>query len=123
LAFTYDITTDRGKTRGIIPDRVAADYFFEDDEIDAFLTMEGSIKCAAALALETLASNEAYVQKVIKLLDITTSGDRVSDALLKRADRLRAQAALEGETFEPISMVVDQFSFYEHMRNEALRGG
>jgi hypothetical protein len=125
MAFTYDISTDRGKVRGIIPDRVAADYFFEDDEIDAFLSMEGSsIKKAAALGLETMASNEVYVQKVIKLLDLTTDGSKVSDALLKRAQMLREQAASDAETFDIAEWAsLSVANFEQHVWNEALRDG
>ncbi len=58
MAFTYDITTDRGKVRLLIGDTDAADYHFEDNEIDAFLTMAGgSILTAAGYALEAWASS------------------------------------------------------------------
>jgi len=57
MAFNYDITTDRGKVRLLIGDTVDAGHQFEDDEIDAFLTMaSGSILIAAAYALEAWAS-------------------------------------------------------------------
>lgn len=57
MAFTYDITTDRGKVRLLIGDTVDAGHQFEDDEIDAFLTMAGgSILTAAGYALEAWAS-------------------------------------------------------------------
>jgi len=58
MAFTYDITTDRGKVRLLIGDTNAADYQFEDDEIDAFLTMaSGSLLLAASYALESWAAS------------------------------------------------------------------
>jgi len=57
MAFTYDVTTDRGKVRLLIGDKTAADYHFEDDEIDAFLTMaSSSLLLAASYALESWAS-------------------------------------------------------------------
>lgn len=56
MAFTYAIGTDRGKVRLLIGDTNAADYQFEDDEIDAFLAMaSGSILLAASYALEAWA--------------------------------------------------------------------
>jgi len=59
MAFTYDITTNRGKVRLLIGDNVLATYHFEDDEIDAFLTMaSSSIYLAAAMALEAWAATE-----------------------------------------------------------------
>ena len=121
MAFTYDVTTDRGKVRLLCTDVAAADPCFDDDEIDAFLTMGGSVLLAAAMALETIASNEVLVLKVIKLLDLTTDGAKVSDALLKRAQVLRAQAASEDEAFDIAEMVLNQFSFEQHVWNEALR--
>ncbi|KKL78369.1 hypothetical protein LCGC14_2025560 [marine sediment metagenome] len=57
MAFTYDITTNRGKVRLLISDTDSTDYQFEDDEIDAFLTMaSGSLLLAASYALESWAA-------------------------------------------------------------------
>ena len=124
MAFTYDLTTDAGKVRMMIPDNVVARYIFEDDEVTAFLSIEGaSIKKATALGLETLASNEALVLKVIRLLDLTTDGAKTSDALLKRAKLLRAQAEdddTSGAAFDFAELVYDDFSAREQIINEAL---
>lgn len=92
MAFTYVLTTDTGQMRALIPDNHTDDYLFADEELSVFLALEGGIKKGTALALETMASNEAMVLKVIRLLDITTDGAKVSDALLKRAALLRKQA-------------------------------
>lgn len=82
--------------RLLIPDRVADDLFFTDDEITALLELEDqNVKQATALALETMASDQAMVLKAIKLLQLSTDGPKVSDALLKRAKLLREQAAIE----------------------------
>lgn len=98
MAFTYVVSTDRGRCRLLIMDVTAATYVFEDDEIDTFLVMEGSsVKRAAALALETIASNEAFTLKVIRLLDLSTDGPAVAASLLARAKELRSQAALEDQ--------------------------
>ena len=57
MAFTYDITTNRGKVRLLIGDTDSTDYQFEDDEIDAFLTMaSSSLLLAASYALESWAA-------------------------------------------------------------------
>ena len=97
MAFTYDLSTDIGKVRLLIPDS-SANYVFEDAEITAFLGMESGVKRAAALALETIASNETLVLKVIRLLDLSTDGAKVADSLLKRAALLRQQA--DGEAMD-----------------------
>ena len=128
--FTYDITTDAGKVRLLIPDATsgAGNYFFEDDEIAYLLTAEGSnIKRATALGLETMASDEAYVQKVVKLMDLTTNGAETAAALLSRAALLRKQADEEDAAttaeFDIAEMVVNDFSYRERIDKEALRNG
>ena len=124
MAFTYNLATNEGQVRLMIPDNVVARYIFEDAEITAFLTIEGaSIKKATAMALETLASNEALVLKVIRLLDLTTDGAKTSAALLARAKLLRAQAEDDdtGAAFDWAELVYDDFSAREHIINEALR--
>jgi hypothetical protein len=126
MVFTYVNTTDRGKVRLLIPDTSATDYVFEDDEIDAFLALETDVRRSAALALETIASSQALTLKVIRILDLQTDGAKVSDALLKRAALLRAQAeqaeaAEEDGAFDVVEMVPNQFAYRNHIYNEMLR--
>lgn len=126
MAFTYDTTTTRGQVRLIIPDTSETAYVFEDAEIDAFLTLETDVRRSAALALETIASSQALTLKVIKVLDLQTDGAKVSDALLKRADKLRAQAeeaeaAEDGGTFDVIELVPNTFAYRERILSEMLR--
>jgi hypothetical protein len=52
----------------------------------------GNVRLAAALALETIASDTEMVDKVITIMDLSTDGAKTSDALLKRAALLREQA-------------------------------
>lgn len=74
---------------------------FEDTEIEAFLTInEGSIKRAAADALDTIASSEALLSKKISTQDRSTDGPAVADALRKHADALRARAKEEEDVVE-----------------------
>lgn len=125
--FTYVLTEDRGKVRLLIPDNKANAWVFADVEIDTFLAMESGIKRAAALALETIASDEALVLKVIKILDVQTDGAKLADALLKRAKTLRDQADKEendaaGDGFEVVEMVVDDFTARQALFGEALYG-
>lgn len=128
MAFTYDTDSDIGRVRLITFDNQASSYIFEDVEIASLLALEGSsVKRAAALALETIASNEAMTLKVMKLLDLQTDGARTSDALLKRAAELRKQAdredaASDGGAFDVAEMVVDDFTFRRRLWNEGLRG-
>ena len=63
MAFTYDPSTARGRTRLLVSDTDAADstkQIFTDAEIDAFLALESNeIYAAAAAACESLAANTA----------------------------------------------------------------
>ena len=74
----------------------AEDTLFSDDEIVAFLALEGGVvKLAAAQAIDTIADNEALLSKAIRTQDLETDGPKVADALRKRAAALRAQADTE----------------------------
>lgn len=128
MAFTYTLSTDAGQVRLLIPDNKSTGYIFEDDEIDVFLSLEYSnTRRAAALALETIASNETYVLKVIELLDLKTDGAKTSDALLKRAKLLREQAdradaSEEGGAWDIAEWVVDDFTARERLAKQWQRG-
>ena len=129
MAFSYDPATNAGKVRLLIPDRVDSGHLFEDDEIDTFLSLESSsIKRAAALGLETAASDNALVLKVIKLLDLSTDGARTSAALLERAGKLRSQAdaedsAEDGGSFDIAEWTVNDFAYRDRLINQSLRDG
>lgn len=125
MAFTYDLTTNRGKVRLLITDIVAADYCFEDDEIDTFLTLGVSVYKAAGLGLMTIAINEVLVQKRIRLLDLTTDGPAVAAELNKKAQEYFKLAEEEDLAtsggFDWAEMVLDQFTYVEKVEKEALR--
>jgi len=128
--FTYDPTADAGIVRLLITDTDVANpdnQIFEDAEIDAFLTLEGSVvKRAAARALDVIATREVLVQKVIKIMDLTTDGAKVADALRALAKALRDEAAEDllaaGGLFDWAEMVVDDFSARERLLKQAQRG-
>lgn len=85
--------TDPELVRLLISDTDTEDPLFSDAEIAGFLALEGdSVKRAAAQALDTLASNEALVSKVIRTQDLQTDGPKTAAALREHAARLRAQA-------------------------------
>jgi hypothetical protein len=131
VTFSYSLATAIGQVRMLVPDRDAATAIFDDDEIAAFLVVEASnVKRATALAIETIASDQALLLKVLTLGQDSTDGAKLSDALLKRATTLRDQAAIEdvgvqdGEgLFEIAEQVIDPFGAREYRRNEVLRGG
>jgi hypothetical protein len=60
LAFTYDLTTDRGKVRLQLGDTSSASYVFEDAEIDYFIDQGGTVKGAAIEALKVLLASRSH---------------------------------------------------------------
>lgn len=93
-----DPSTDVGLIRLYIPDQSELDPAFTDAQLEGLLAAEGSVRRAAAAALEIVASSEVMISKVIRTRDgLETNGDKVSDALLKRAALLRKQADDAGE--------------------------
>lgn len=120
MTFTYDPSTPAGEVRLYIPDRDEDAAMFDDVEIDVFLAQNGGdTLLAAASALETVASSNAMVLKVMTVLGTTTDGAKVSDSLLRRAAVLRQTAAKRDEAAgadEYVGVaraVVDQFSWKE----------
>ena len=128
MAFSIDLTTNVGKVRLLIPDRLSAEQIFSNAEIESLLSMEGdSIKRAAALGLEIIASDEAYVQKVIRLGDLSTNGPATAKALMDRAKVLREQAAMDDPAelaaFDVASYGFEPFGTTEIIYNGWLRNG
>lgn len=127
MTFTYDVTTDIGKARMLIPDRVDADAVFTDEEIAAYLSMNDSnIRRAAADALETIASDEAMTLKVVSTLDLSTNGASTSDAILARAKLLRQQAddadaGEAGGSLDYAEMDLNAFTRRERVWKQAQR--
>lgn len=103
--YTFTPADDAGVVRMLIND-VVAPWIFSDEEIAAFLALEGgSVKRAAAQAIDTNADNEALASKVLRTQDLSTDGAKVADALRKRAAALREQAdAEDGDYFEIIDL-------------------
>ena len=101
MAFVYDPTTDIGKVRLLANDRNAAllaaeTTFASDADITAMLELEaGNIKRAAAQLIDTIADDEAMVQKYIKTNALETDGSKTAKVLHERAGALRAQADKE----------------------------
>ena len=90
---TYDLDTPVGQVRLLVSDTTLDDPVFDDDELTAFLALEGgSVRLAAAQALDTIASNEVMVSKVIRTQDLQTDGAKVAAELRARAAELRRQA-------------------------------
>ncbi len=102
----YDPETPEGQVRLLLND-VDASPVFTDDEITAFLAIEGgNVKRAAAQAIDTNADNEVLASKVLRTQDLQTDGAKLADALRKRAQSLRDQAIAD-EQAEGYFEIVD----------------
>jgi hypothetical protein len=84
---------DRDTVRLLIADVDPSNQLLTDAQLDSLLALEdGNIKLAAAQALDTIASSEALVSKVIRTQDLQTDGSKTAAALRAHAAALRAQA-------------------------------
>jgi hypothetical protein len=90
------IASDKDRVRLLISDVGGQDgdsFIFNDGELETFLEMRGSVPRAAALALRTMAGNEAMVSKRIRFLELQTDGPAVAASLLSLASELEKQDA------------------------------
>ena len=129
MAATYTAgASARDNVRLLIADTDASNAVFEDEELDALLVLESSnVLRTAAMALETIASSQVQVLKVIRLMDLTTDGASVSRELRARAVALRAradqlEAAEDAGAFDVAEMTVNHFSWRDQVHNQALSG-
>lgn len=97
---TIDFTTDVGMVRLLISDVDEANLVFSTPEIEAFLALEGgSVKRAAAQAIDAGATNEALASKVLTDHQLKTDGAAVAKAMRDHAIRLREQAVADEDSF------------------------
>jgi hypothetical protein len=96
-------STAIGQVRLLIPDveqidnladpSAAAEYIFNDAQIQAFLSMNrDNVKRSAAQAKLTLATSEALINKVIKSYDFSTDGAKLGAELRAQAEQLQKDA-------------------------------
>ena len=123
-----DYTSPIGQVRVLIPDlrkledlrdlRNEPRYLFTDDEVLAFLAVNGgNVKRAAADACDAIGMDKALQLLVLKTDDKQTDGAKLLDAIVKRARALREQAKEDEENnlsfdvvypaFEPVDWAVN----------------
>jgi len=76
VAYTYDITTNRGKVRANLGDNTAstgatAGFLFDDDEIDALLSEGSTVTGATVVGLRRLIAHKALRTKAFTLQGIS----------------------------------------------------
>jgi hypothetical protein len=90
-----ELAERRDRVRLLISDTGGDDgesFIFSDVEIENFLDLrKENVFLAAALALNTLAGNEAQVSKAIKFMNLSTDGPAVAMELRKLAIQLTEQ--------------------------------
>lgn len=93
-----------------------------DDDLETFLLLQADdVRLAAAMALDTIATNEALVQKRIKLLDLTTDGPAVAKSLREHAAQLREEADGDDD-FDYAEIVTSPFGYDGRLLRQAQRG-
>lgn len=97
MAAITDFSTSVNRVRLLISDIDDTNQIFNDEAVQAFISMalDGNLKRAAAAALLVMATNEVLVQKQIKILDLSTNGPAQATALLALAKQLRDEAEAE----------------------------
>lgn len=125
--FTYDIDTQIGEVRLLTNDKYSDTPIFFDEELSTFLRLEGySSYRAAAKCLETIAADEVLVQKVIKLLGLSTDGAKVAAELRENAKALRSQSITssgDADLIDVAEWIVDDFTQKQRIINEFDRLG
>jgi hypothetical protein len=105
------ISTEKDQVRLLISDvggQGGTSFLFSDDEILTFLALRPDVRMAAALALRTIAGNEAQTQKAMKFFDLSTNGPAVAKSLMDQASALEQQADDDSD-FEIADMGADFF--------------
>lgn len=115
-----DYNSPIGQVRVLIPDlrkledlrdlRKEPRYLFTDEEISAYLTINGgNVKLAAADACDAIGTDKALQLLVLKTDDKQTDGAKLLSAFVGRAKQLRTQAKEDAETNLAFDVVYPSF--------------
>jgi hypothetical protein len=87
MAFTYDLETNRGRTRFLIPDTDSTAPYLTDAEIDHCLSESGTVKAAAVMACNWLARR--FAQRATFTADgLTVQNSQRAETFAARAKEL-----------------------------------
>lgn len=93
MTVTYDLSTNVGKVRRTIGDKIISDPIFTDEEIESFLAENSnSINLASAAALEAEAASYAANADSERIGDYSYT-QKIVDKMLESAKRLREKEA------------------------------
>jgi hypothetical protein len=126
LTWTFDPSTDLGKMRLLISDTDSSRQIMEDEDLQAFIAISGHYWPGAAMALDSIATNEVLTQKVLTIMGTSTDGAKVAKELRARAMQLRADFKNFGPTtelgFATAEMPDGAFSREEMLLKQYMRG-
>ena len=97
-----------------------------NESICTFLHLQGNdwdVRLAAADALDSIATQQALIQKKIKLLDLQTDGPALAQALRAHAKALRDRVLADEPGFEIIEQINDKFGYREKVVKDWMRQG
>ncbi|HUT58993.1 MAG TPA: hypothetical protein VNA25_14185 [Phycisphaerae bacterium] len=121
--YTYDLATEIGQVRLAIGDTdidPTTGAIFSDEELQYFLTAEGSVMAASAAALEATAASAARSAKMLKSLNFATDNRGGSASILAAAAALRARAA---PAYGGAEKAYSDMSARDIIMRQALRDG
>lgn len=124
--FTFDPSTDLGKMRLLVSDTDSTRPIMDDEDLEAFIAIAGHYWPAAAMALDSIATNEVLTQKVLTIMGTSTDGAKVAKELRARARQLREDFKSFGPTtelgFATAEMPDGAFSREEMLLKQYQRG-
>ena len=126
MSWTFDSGTDLGKMRLLISDTDQSRPIMDDEDLQAFTIIAGHYWPGAAMALDSIATNEVLTQKVLTIMGTSTDGAKVAKELRARAMQLRADFKNFGPTtelgFATAEMPDGAFSREEMLLKQYMRG-
>ncbi|MFA5054249.1 MAG: hypothetical protein WC565_09335 [Parcubacteria group bacterium] len=112
MSFTsYDVTTDRGKTRLLVSDTSTTSYTWEDAEVDAALTLASdNVFDAAAILLDSARASFKKLISVRLFGEVSVSIADQSRALADLADHYREIARCDaGMQMTQLQLRIDKY--------------
>lgn len=105
MSFTYNVATDLGKVRFLIPDTVDSGHTFEDEELQAILGLSDNVYLAAADAIDSKIGLLAGKVGSLTVLDVEIDTSKALAVLQKRVLELRKRGAEDDGYFETAEMI------------------
>ena len=107
MAFTYDLTTERGQVRLRLSDTDSTSYVFEDAEVDYFLTAGGSVGAAVVEGAKVLIASHARRSRYFAVQGVTFDNRQQLASLQALIDEYGGHAATMNSTL-PAAMPFDE---------------